>query len=113
MAIRGAGQDISPGALEPGRLLVGALVLGALLLPRGWVAPSRGQWALLAVCGAAWSGVYDVALDAAEQTLDAGTTAMLVDLGPILIAVLAGLLLAEGFPPRLLAGMAVAFAGSS
>jgi drug/metabolite transporter (DMT)-like permease len=36
---------------------------------------------------------------------------MLVNVGPILIAVLAGLLLGEGFPRRLFAGCAVAFAG--
>jgi drug/metabolite transporter (DMT)-like permease len=52
-----------------------------------------------------------VSLNAAEQHLDAGTTAMLVNIGPILIAVFAGLLLGEGFPRWLVAGIAVAFAG--
>jgi drug/metabolite transporter (DMT)-like permease len=37
---------------------------------------------------------------------------MLVNTGPILIAVLGGLFLGEGFPPRLLVGCAVAFAGA-
>ena len=111
VAIRGVGESISPGALALGRLLVGTAVLGLLLLPRGWVAPTRQQWVLLTVCGVGWFGVYNVALNAAEQTLDAGTTAMLVNIGPILIAVLAGLVLGEGFPPRLVAGIAVAFAG--
>src|SRR3712207_3999697 len=36
---------------------------------------------------------------------------MLVNVGPILIAVLAGLWLGEGFPRWLVAGLAVAFAG--
>jgi drug/metabolite transporter (DMT)-like permease len=111
VAIRGVGEDLSPGALALGRLLVGTIVLGLLLLPRGWVSPTRRQWTLLVVCGVGWFGAYNVALNAAEQTLDAGTTAMLVNIGPILIAVLAGLLLGEGFPPRLLGGIAVAFAG--
>ena len=52
-----------------------------------------------------------MALNAAEQHLDAGTTAMLVNIGPMLIAVFAGLLLGEGFPRWLIAGIAVAFAG--
>jgi drug/metabolite transporter (DMT)-like permease len=43
--------------------------------------------------------------------VDAGTAAMLVNVGPILIALLAGLVLHEGFPPRLFAGCAVALAG--
>jgi drug/metabolite transporter (DMT)-like permease len=75
------------------------------------VAPTRREWGLLAVCGIGWFGVYNVALNAAEQHLDAGTTAMLVNVGPILIAVLAGLWLGEGFPRWLVAGLAVAFAG--
>ncbi len=58
-----------------------------------------------------WLGVYSVALNAAERRVDAGTAAMLINAGPILIAVLAGVFLQEGFPPRLFAGCAVAFGG--
>jgi drug/metabolite transporter (DMT)-like permease len=111
VAIRFVGEDLSPGALALGRLLVGSAVLGLLMAGRGWVPPTRGEWGLLAVCGVGWFGVYNVALNAAEQHLDAGTTAMLVNIGPILIAVFAGLLLGEGFPRWLVAGIAVAFAG--
>ncbi len=113
VGIRAVGADLSPGALALGRLLVGTAVLGLLLVAAGrpWVAPTRREWGLLAVCGIGWFGVYNVALNAAEQHLDAGTTAMLVNAGPILIAVLAGLWLGEGFPRWLVAGLAVAFAG--
>jgi drug/metabolite transporter (DMT)-like permease len=52
-----------------------------------------------------------VVLNAAEQRVDAGTAAMLVGVGPILIALLAGVLLREGFPRALITGCAVAFAG--
>jgi drug/metabolite transporter (DMT)-like permease len=64
------------------------------------------------VCGLGWFAAYNVALNAAEQRVDAGTTAMLVNIGPILIALLAGALLGEGFPRPLLIGAAVAFAGA-
>jgi drug/metabolite transporter (DMT)-like permease len=111
VAIRGVGEDLSPGALALGRLLVGTAVLGALLAGRGWVRPNRREWILLAVCGVGWFGIYNVALNDAEQHLDAGTTAMLVNIGPILIALFAGLLLGEGFPRWLVAGIGVAFAG--
>ena len=111
VGIRGVGEDFSPGALALGRLLVGTAVLGLLLAGRGWVRPTGREWVLLVVCGVGWFGIYNVSLNAAEQHLDAGTTAMLVNIGPILIAVFAGLLLGEGFPRWLLAGIAVAFAG--
>ncbi|MGY1807833.1 DMT family transporter [Blastococcus sp. SYSU D00669] len=111
IGIRGVRDDLSPGALALGRLLVGTLVLGLLLARRGWVRPTAGEWRLLVLCGVGWFGVYNVALNAAEHHLDAGTTAMLVNIGPILIAVFAGLFLGEGFPRWLVVGITVAFAG--
>jgi drug/metabolite transporter (DMT)-like permease len=113
VGIRAVGADLSPGPLALGRLLVGTAVLGLLLAAAGrpWVAPTRREWGLLAVCGVGWFGVYNLALNAAERHLDAGTTAMLVNVGPILIAVLAGLWLGEGFPRWLVVGLVVAFAG--
>jgi drug/metabolite transporter (DMT)-like permease len=111
VAIRGVGEDLSPGALALGRLLVGTAVLAVLMVGRGWVSPTRREWGLILVCGVGWFGIYNVALNAAEQHLDAGTTAMLVNIGPILIAVFAGLLLGDGFPRLLVAGIGVAFAG--
>uniref|UniRef100_UPI0015F0E71E DMT family transporter n=1 Tax=Pseudonocardia pini TaxID=2758030 RepID=UPI0015F0E71E len=77
-----------------------------------WVAPTRREWSLLLLCGLAWFAVYNVALNAAEQRVDAGTTAMLVNIGPILIALFAGVLLHEGFPRPLLIGAGIAFAGA-
>jgi len=75
-------------------------------------ASSGREWALIAVCGVAWFAVYNVALNAAEQRVDAGTAAMLVNVGPVLIALLAGALLDEGFPRWLLIGAGVAFSGA-
>ena len=50
-------------------------------------------------------------LNEAERRVDAGTAAMLINIGPILIAILAGIFLREGFPRWLFAGCAVAFVG--
>jgi len=112
VVIRSAGDAFSAGALALGRLLVGSLALGLLLLARRrWVAPSRREWLLVVGCGLAWFALYNIALNAAEQRVDAGTTAMLVNIGPLLIAVFAGLWLGEGFPRWLVVGMVVAFLG--
>ncbi|MGH3683032.1 MAG: DMT family transporter [Natronosporangium sp.] len=119
VAIRHVGQDVSPGALALGRLLIASAVLGAVVLVRrgrpggGPVRWPRGRrmWLRLAFCGLVWFALYNVALNAAERRVDAGTAAMLVNVGPILIAVLGGLLLREGFPRQLVIGCTVAFGG--
>jgi drug/metabolite transporter (DMT)-like permease len=112
VAIRDAGTEISPGALSLGRLVVAALALGVLVAVKREALPPRADLPRLALFGVLWLGAYNVLLNAAERHVDAGTAAMLVNTGPILIAVLAGLLLHEGFPRTLLAGCAVAFAGA-
>ena len=113
VAIRGVRDSFEPGALALGRLLVGSVALGVLMLARRtWVRPTRREWWLIALCGLAWFAVYNVALNAAEHRVDAGTAVMLVGVGPILIALLAGLLLREGFPRWLLLGAGVSFAGA-
>jgi drug/metabolite transporter (DMT)-like permease len=111
LVIRGVAPHFSGGALALGRLLVGAVLLSVLVIGRRWVRPTRGEWALLLVFGIAWFGAYNVALNTAEQTLDAGTSAMIVNIGPILIALGAGIFLGEGIPRWLVIGASVAFAG--
>ena len=109
--IRSAGGTFSPGALALGRLLVSCVLLGAVALVRRESLPRRRDLLAIALYGVLWLGVYSVTLNAAERHIDAGTAAMLVNTGPILIAVLAGLVLQEGFPRGLFAGCAVAFGG--
>lgn len=111
VGIRAVGATFSPGALALGRLVVASLVLGAIVLARREAWPAPRDLLRIAGCGLLWFGAYNVALNAAEQRVDAGTAAMLVNIGPILVALLAGVLLREGYPPRLLAGCGVAFAG--
>ncbi|WP_394826113.1 DMT family transporter [Pendulispora albinea] len=112
VAIRSAGAHFAPGALALGRLLVGAAALGALCVVRGEGWPPRAAWPGIAGSGILWFGLYMLALNAAEHEVDAGTAAMIVNTGPVGIALLGGWLLREGFPRRLLAGMAVSFAGA-
>lgn len=111
IVIRGVAPHFSGGALALGRLLVGSVLLSLVLIGHHWVRPSRGEWLLILVFGVAWFGAYNVALNTAEQTLDAGTSAMIVNIGPILIALGAGIFLGEGIPKWLVIGASVAFAG--
>ncbi|GLP72376.1 membrane protein [Streptomyces sp. TUS-ST3] len=112
VSIRSAGDVYSPGALALGRLLSGALALGAICLIRREGLPPRSAWRGIAISGVLWFGFYMVVLNWGEQQVDAGTAALVVNIGPILIALLGARLLGDAMPPRLLAGMAVSFAGA-
>ncbi|NUP38561.1 MAG: DMT family transporter [Streptomyces sp.] len=112
VSIRSAGAAYSPGALALGRLLAASLVLFALVAIRREGLPPRGAWRGIIVSGVVWFGGYMVALNWGERLVDAGTAALLVNVGPILMALLAARLLGEALPPRLLAGMGVSFGGA-
>jgi drug/metabolite transporter (DMT)-like permease len=111
IVIRAVGPHYSPGALALGRMLAGAIALSAVALVVRPRLPRGRPLVLVIAYGALWFGLYTILVNASERHLDAGTAALIVNVGPILIAVLAGLYLGEGFPRSLIAGLAVAFAG--
>jgi drug/metabolite transporter (DMT)-like permease len=115
VGIRSAGHVFSPGALSLGRLVVALVALAGVSAVRDEPLPSRDDLRAvggpLLVAGLLWFGAYNLMLNSGERRVDAGTAAMLVNVGPILIAILAGLLLGEGYPRALFAGLVVAFAG--
>jgi drug/metabolite transporter (DMT)-like permease len=112
VAIRSAGHDFTPGAMALGRMLVATVAVLGLLVVRREGVPPRAAWPGIVVSGLLWFGLYMVVLNWAEQRVDAGTAAMVIGIGPVLIALLGGWLLREGLPRPLLVGMAVSFAGA-
>lgn len=112
VGIRAAGAALSPGSIALGRLLVSCAILIPVAVMRREPLPSRRDLLQVAAYGVLWLAIYSTTLNAAERTVDAGTAAMLINTGPILIAILAGVFLHEGFPRGLFAGCAVAFAGA-
>ena len=96
VAIRAADKTMSPGAIVLGRLLISSVALGAVAFARCESFPSRRDIARIGAYGILWLGVYSVALNEAERRIDAGTAAMLIGTGPLLIALLAGVFLREG-----------------
>lgn len=111
VAIRHLGAEVSPGALSLGRLLIAAVALSMLLARAPRARLTGREVALLATCGVAWFGIYNLALNESERRIDAATAAMIIQVGPILIAILAALFLGERLSPWFAVGMAVALAG--
>jgi drug/metabolite transporter (DMT)-like permease len=111
VAIRHLGDTFSAGSLSLGRLVVGSIALGAVAVSRGLPRPSGRDWLGLVAIGVLWFGIYNVALNQAEHHVDAGTSAMLIQISPVLIAVLATIFLGERFTLWLGAGLVLAFAG--
>src|SRR5260221_12269433 len=93
VGIRAAGEALSPGALGLGRLLVSSAILGAVALVRREPVARRRDVLAIAAYGVLRLGVHSVALTDAERHVDAGTAAMIINTGPILIAILAGIFL--------------------
>ncbi|MFF8289004.1 DMT family transporter [Streptomyces sp. NPDC016309] len=112
VSIRSAAAAYSPGALALGRLLAASLVLVTLLLLRREGLPPRGARRGILISGLVWFAGYMVALNWGERLVDAGTASLLVNTGPILMALLAARLLGEALPPRLLMGTAISFVGA-
>ena len=111
VAIRYLKDDFSAGSLSLGRLVVGSLALGAVALTRHRTRMSGRDWLAVAAVGVLWFGIYNVALNAGEQRVDAGTAVMLIQVSPLLIALLAAAFLGERFTALLGAGLVLAFAG--
>lgn len=111
VAIRAVGDELSPGPLALVRLGSAVPVLLVIALVARPAFPRGRGLALVLAYGVAWFGAYTVVLNWAERHLDAGTAAMLVNVAPLLVAVVAGFAFGEGFPRPLVVGLVVAFAG--
>lgn len=111
VVIRFVGETLSPGAMAFTRLAAGAVVLIAIALRYRRPIPRGRALALVLGYGLLWFAAYTVLLNWAEQHLDAGTAALLVNFAPILVAVFAGFFMGEGFPKSLVIGILIAFAG--
>ena len=111
VVIRAVLPVFSPGELAFLRQLVAVPLLAIWMIGQKWLWPTVREWVLIAVFGLTWFSIYIVALNTAEQTIDAGTASFIVNIGPLLIAVGAFMFLGEKLPRNLLAGAVIALAG--
>jgi drug/metabolite transporter (DMT)-like permease len=113
VAIRALAGTFSPGSITVGRFAIGIVLLAVLALPRSRPQISRGDLIAILAAGLLFFGLYSLGLNAGEREVDAGTAVLLVNIGPILIALFAGIFLREGISPQLIGGCVLAFFGVS
>ena len=96
VAIRHLGDDVLAGRAVAGPA-AGRLgrARGRAARPAAGCRPTRREWPGWWSIGVLWFGLYNVALNAGERRVDAGTAAMLIQLSPVLVAVLAAIFLKE------------------
>lgn len=112
IGIRYAAPHLDAGPLTVLRLGVATIALGAVVAVRRDALPKGRDWWPILVIGLLWFAIYNVALNWGEQLIDAGTASMVINVSPVLIAVLAVPFLKERFTGWLALGLVVAFAGS-
>ena len=113
VAIREALPSLGYGGLASGRLALAAVAFGAIALVAGVRRPQRAELPVLAAMGVTGYAGYQLLLNAGEQTVPAGTAALILSSCPVLSAALAGPLLGERLGRRGWAGLVVALAGAS
>jgi drug/metabolite transporter (DMT)-like permease len=112
-AIREALPSLGPGGVASGRLLLAALAFGVIALFTRARPPRRSELPVLLAMGATGYAGYQLLLTAGEQTVPAGTAALLLTIAPVLAAVLAGRVLGERLGARGWVGLCVALGGAS
>src|SRR3954447_6753948 len=113
VAIRATLPSLGFASLASGRLLLGAATLALLAKPLGVTRPRARQLPLLAVLGATGYAGYQLLLSAGEETVPAGTSALIFAAAPILAAGLAGPVLGEKLGRRGRIGLCVAITGAA
>ena len=111
VVIRATLGAFGPVELALLRQLVAIPLLALFLIGHRWVRPNRREWLLISVFGLGWFTTYIIALNTAEQTIDAGTASFIVNIGPLLIAVGAWKFLGESLPRNLIAGALISLTG--
>lgn len=111
-AIRAALGSFSVGELSVLRLASASLALLAAAPLLGLRPPTIADMPRIVLSGLTGMSAYQLLLNAGEQTVTAGTASILVNTGPIFVALLAIRLLGERLTPRTWIGIAVGFTGA-
>jgi drug/metabolite transporter (DMT)-like permease len=113
VAIRIALERLSGPQLTVARLGVASVAfLVAMLVRRRVPRIPRADWPAMVAAGATGMFGYQLLLNIGEQTVEAGTAAILVNVGPLFTVLFAALLLGEHITRRTVLGGGIALLGA-
>jgi drug/metabolite transporter (DMT)-like permease len=104
-------RDLGPLELASARFAVASLLVLTWLAIRRPPLPSRGDAVRFLICGLLGISVYNGLLNQGERTISAGAAAFIVNVAPILTAILATVFLRERFKVWGWVGALVSFVG--
>lgn len=110
-AIRAGLVDFGPIELGALRFAIAAVPAALFLLAIRTERPTWSEWFRLGFGGIFFVGVYTTLLNFGERTVAAGAASFIVNVNPILTAILATIVLGERFRPLAWAGTIVSFTG--
>jgi drug/metabolite transporter (DMT)-like permease len=111
VGIRAAVRHYEPGPLALGRYLVASLVLLPLWLWRGARLPEGRDWLIAALMGLLGISLYNLGINLGEQTVTAGTAALIAACIPVIATVGARCFFAEQLTWIGWGGIGLAFCG--
>jgi len=109
--IKSAGVAYGPGQLATLRFTIAALALGIAAIFKGVRRPRGMQILWFMVTGFTGFSLYHPFLNWGEQTISAGTAALLINSAPVWTAILAAFVLKEKISLRKALGIAISFTG--
>lgn len=112
-AIRVGVDGLGVAALSFVRLAVAAVALAAVAPFAGVRPPRRRDLPMIALCGATGMTAYQLLLNWGEVHVAAGTASLLIAVAPVFSVLLGAVFLAERVTRSVVAGSAVALAGSA
>jgi drug/metabolite transporter (DMT)-like permease len=110
-AIRAGLEAFGPVELGAARFSIAGIpaALYLLIMRPGW--PRGGELSRVLTGGVFFVALYTVLLNIGEKTVSAGAAAFIININPIITAILAMLLLNESFSGKAWLGTAISFAG--
>ena len=109
--IRVGMRELGPLELAAARFAVASVLALAWLAIRRPPLPTRGDAVRFVICGVIGISVYNGLLNQGERTVSAGAAAFIVNIAPILTAILATVFLGERFSAWGWSGALISFAG--